>query len=1251
MFASGSGNNIVNHDALLAALGNYGGPTMTVPILPGSPAMDAGSNSLIPAGLANDQRGQSRIANGMVDIGACEGLTMPPTPSTHTVTNTNDSGTGSLRAAILAAAGGDSIQFDPSLNGKMITLTSGELDITAAAKPLYIVGPGASLLTIKHSGGVSPVFKIASTATAFISGLTLTSGYDENVYNAGQLSIGNCTVSNGTGIYGYGIYFDGRYGGTLAINDCNVTTNNSSGIYFSASGGGTMTVTNSTMSANSPGLTVAGTMSASMSCTVIGCTISDNKNLGVYVQTAPTVTISGTTISGNANSGIQNSSGALSVIDSTIANNGAGATNAASQGGGVNNSGTLIVKDSTIARNSAYNYGGGIYQSTSGGSTTLANTIVAGNMNGNSPDVYGTVTANYSLIGNNTDPRTMFASGSGNNIVNHDALLAALGNYGGPTMTVPILPGSPAMDAGSNSLIPAGPANDQRGQCRIANGMVDIGAYEYQPIVTSISPTVGPTSGGTTVTILGMDLTGATAVEFGSTSAPGVVVNSATQITATAPANLAGIVHVTVVTLFGSSTPSSADQFAYYFNGPPLIVTQPASQVLRAGSTATLSVVAVGMPPLSYQWRFNGQPLPTTGGATVALDNLQSSDSGAYSVLVTSTSGSVTSQDARLIVYDAPTTPQPASPTLVAATQSPSTAQTALPRVPSSTQLKVQPSGTTIDPNKMTIVMTHGWTGSSADWPTSMAADLSSLYSSKANILAWDWQVNARAISPAYAASRTVSEGTALGNALMDTLGVNYNKPIHFLGHSLGTLVNCAAADYIHGDKRPTNDARSTSQKYVSTNTHMTLFDEAELVTAVKGLHVSLDVLSAEIMPFQAYNDAIRQLKNFWSKVVPDHSVWIDNYISEIGLLQYEATNVMLWRKNYANFLFAPHGYACEWYQSTITNPLGSTMGHRWSFERDSLPQAPVAPAYYLQSLDLNASEMTVNPINLVTAQSLSLGRLIVYPTLKAAQGLNALGTTIQGVYLDGIQSAGSMVANFAETFSTPKNTPVYLGTAGSTAAYFLPAGQTASTSLQASWDLQFSIQPGGAQSQQKSDGPMRIPMSPSSTGPVYTIIPVHVPNEAVGLTFEYSITGAVGGDFMTMGIGSSNEYTMEANFLDDGVWNGTPVIPISDQHNQDVQLVFALNGESGAPTGMLSVRNIQFYIPPSPQVSLDKVGNALTASWPLSAMDWTLETTTDLSDPNGWEPVTYPPTDTDFFHTMLFDVTGTNKAFFRLKK
>ena len=91
------------------------------------------------------------------------------------------------------------------------------------------------------------------------------------------------------------------------------------------------------------------------------------------------------------------------------------------------------------------------------------------------------------------------------------------------------------------------------------------GSYTYVngPIVTNIFPTSGPTIGGTSVTITGSGFTGATAVDFGSNAATGVMVTSDTSITATSPAGAAGTVGVTVSTPGGTSTPSGASGFTY----------------------------------------------------------------------------------------------------------------------------------------------------------------------------------------------------------------------------------------------------------------------------------------------------------------------------------------------------------------------------------------------------------------------------------------------------------------------------------------------------------------------------------------------------------------------------------------------------------------------------------------------------------------------------------------------------------------
>ncbi len=114
------------------------------------------------------------------------------------------------------------------------------------------------------------------------------------------------------------------------------------------------------------------------------------------------------------------------------------------------------------------------------------------------------------------------------------------------------------------------------GTVNIANGsgsdsinvLVDVSGYFIPapppaPSVTAISPTSGPTAGGTSVTITGTSFASGTTVEFGSTAATAVTVNSSTSITATSPAESAGTVNVTVTTTGGTSATSSADQFTY----------------------------------------------------------------------------------------------------------------------------------------------------------------------------------------------------------------------------------------------------------------------------------------------------------------------------------------------------------------------------------------------------------------------------------------------------------------------------------------------------------------------------------------------------------------------------------------------------------------------------------------------------------------------------------------------------------------
>jgi hypothetical protein len=393
--------------------------------------------------------------------------------SALTVTTAADSGAGSLRADIAAANNGDTINFASSLKGKTITLTSGELLIN---KALTIQGPGAAQLTIS-GGNASRVFDVTSSQPVVLAGLTVSNGV---------------SAATGGGIYNTG---------TLTVNQCTISGDQARGL---ARGGGifnsgVLWVSGSTIS-NSVARQGGGIFNQGM-LTANGCTVSGNRgSFGGGICNERWLTASGCTVSGNRGSsggGIYNLEGGsyrFALTDCTLSENVGGA------GGGLYD---LVIgvgiddtlTNCTISLNSATSFegGGGIYVSnglTNGYSNIpLFNNIVAGNTYDGTEsswgaDISGGFDLNncfHNLIGNgdgsDIQGHTNIVGGSayGGGIIN--ARLGPLQNNGGPTMTMALLAGSPAIGQAANGLAPA---TDQRGVTRrdLAGEFTDIGAYE-----------------------------------------------------------------------------------------------------------------------------------------------------------------------------------------------------------------------------------------------------------------------------------------------------------------------------------------------------------------------------------------------------------------------------------------------------------------------------------------------------------------------------------------------------------------------------------------------------------------------------------------------------------------------------------------------------------------------------------------------------------------------------------------------------
>jgi hypothetical protein len=381
-----------------------------------------------------------------------------------TVTNTADSGPGSLRDALATAVDGDMI--DATGVSGTILLTSGELQITHA---VTISGPGAGSLSVDGNG----TFRVFDNLTSgvSISGFTITNGSAPGdngggVFNEGgegaMLRLNNCTVSENSADFGGGIF---NLNGTLTVNNCMISGNGAGfsggGIANSASSAAaTVTITNSTINENSATANDGGGIL--------------NEAAGTALSTA-SLTVSNSTLSGNS-----------------VTGNGGAISNTADASPNV---ARATISNSTFSDNSATGMGGGIFNQAVA-QFQIGDTVLNAGSSGVNIFNSGTATSfGYNL---SSDDGGGVLTGTGD-LINTDPMLGPLQNNGGPTFTHALLPGSPAIDAGDPSFAPP-PNFDQRGPGfdRVVNGRIDIGSFEVQTGSTPTpTATATPTSTGT----------------------------------------------------------------------------------------------------------------------------------------------------------------------------------------------------------------------------------------------------------------------------------------------------------------------------------------------------------------------------------------------------------------------------------------------------------------------------------------------------------------------------------------------------------------------------------------------------------------------------------------------------------------------------------------------------------------------------------------------------------------------------------
>jgi hypothetical protein len=243
--------------------------------------------------------------------------------SVFTVLNNSDSGSGSLRAAIAGASSGDTIQFDSSLAGQIVGLSSGELLLD---KSLSIIGLGANQLAVS-ANNLSRVFEVSAGMSVSIAGLTIEDGLAADGSGGG--------VDNGNG-------------GSLTLTSCALSDNSGSAVFNS---GGSLTVLACTFANNFGGQ--GGAIYNGGSASVSNSTLADNSATvggGLYARAGSVISIENSTIAENAaavGGGLYVDPAAYVALTSTIVANNSSYTGTPDVAGLVHSGGFNLISDTT----------------------------------------------------------------------------------------------------------------------------------------------------------------------------------------------------------------------------------------------------------------------------------------------------------------------------------------------------------------------------------------------------------------------------------------------------------------------------------------------------------------------------------------------------------------------------------------------------------------------------------------------------------------------------------------------------------------------------------------------------------------------------------------------------------------------------------------------------------------------------------------------------------------------------------------
>ena len=553
---------------------------------------------------------------------------------------------------------------------------------------------------------------------------------------------------------------------------------------------------------------------------------------------------------------------------------------------------------------------------------------------------------------------------------------------------------------------------------------------------------------------------------------------------------------------------------------------------------------------------------------------------------------------------------------------------------------------TRLDATKMTVVLTHGWNSSPSAWAAGMATALKDKgLLPFVNIVAWDWNKAANQLLPPE--EKTPKQGVALGKMLYTALGSGYLKQVHFMGHSLGAVVNAAAANYLHGDGEGRQDRASLP--WSSARTHLTLFDEAEL-SRVVGKEVIYDTLNGyfssggRLSLGNPANTIFRAIKG-WKSPVPQQSAWVDNYVSAVSIYHPDAVNACLLRGLLDNFgdPILAHNYSQQWYVQSIARPTASAMGFKRSFEYQLLAGGGTVsfppPESELVIGDAFAQVLTA-PDDLTLEQLPYLRILECFaPGLTYGPAIG-YGSTVLELAGDA-RKAFNVGLDYVESAALS----VYQGVNSVTEAVGNRVHHT--IDLLSRFTLRITLRAGQALGIHVATRTPATVATPTNS-PAYAWLPIAVPADAVLLSFEFTVLGDGKGDSLVFGINGTNLFSLETKFLADSETGSSRLIDVTSYAGKTNEFFFGLLG--GTSTNCtVQVQNLKFFTLTPPQLAITQTNATTAVSWSSTLTGFSLETSDSLSPPL-WQPVTNAPS--LYGGTMtVTNIPSARANFFRLRR